>query len=790
MGFYSIFAFYRRYPFVGLVIFLLAGTGIAAFSACIIVPAVLMILCFIGILVFKSDQMTIILWLLQFLFLGWINYSFQSTGIEYVNGTINAFARSTVEFSGIVEENRPIDQKSRLLIRNFALASPGNYYCAGINYYFYSELPVSAEIGDTLTGKGIFHVIGKKRNPGDFNFKSFYQRKNIYGRIYLDNIQPPEIQPGRSISAWQIIEACRSYIRVVFYEKIGGRAASLLQALILGDKTEIDPEVTTAFADIGVIHVLAVSGLHVGYVLIILMSISRILRIPWGWDRLAIILGLVIFVILTGAKPSVSRAALMTGLYILAPVVNRTVSISNIIGLAAFFILIIKPLSIHDLGFLLSFTAVISIVYFYQLFEKLLPVKLRISQIKNNFVKYTWALFLVSLAAQIGTLPLTIYYFHRLPVIALAANVIIVPVIGLLVALGFALLFFSWIPWIGWALGNCLWLIAEFIIGLTGLFAKIPYGAIDVSFPGLPAVLIFLAVILIAELAARTNQWPKIVIVGLLIVNIVIWKWAVEKYNLDILYLNVGQGDAIIIQFPGGETMLIDGSYRYHERDMGKMVILPATRYLGIKRFDYLVMTHPHNDHIGGLISVIESFEVSEIWDIKSSYNSRAYNTIHDLISTRDIVCKYPANGDIFRIDDQTAIQIFCPPRRQKLIGNNINNNSIVFRLIYGDMKFLFTGDLEYEGEQRLMEMNSGFRSAVLKVAHHGSITSTSPAFLDAVSPDYAVISVGAGNKFGHPSPQTLQRLEQVTEKTWRTDLDQAVWLRSDGRKIAVVEWQ
>jgi competence protein ComEC len=351
-----------------------------------------------------------------------------------------------------------------------------------IDVWFFNKNQLFCEIGDTISGVGEFQEIAAVRNPGEFDFMNYYNRQNLYGWIFADDHYVIHIDKNDAFQINKFIGAVRDKIRNYFNKYASGVAGNLLSALILGDKSDIEPSIRDSFAETGVIHVLAVSGLHVSYVLIILLLLKNMLRLPWGWDRIIVILGLCIFVIITGSKASVVRASIMAGLYILAPVVNRQVKIWNIIAAAGFIILCFSPFDLFDLGFQLSFLAVISIVFFYNWLNETLPEKIRVNNIQNSSVRFIWGLFLVSFAAQIGTIPLTSFVFGKIPVIALIANVFIVPLIGLLVGIGFAILFLSWIPGIGIALGNTAWLIAKIITSMTYYFSNLKYSSIQLTF--------------------------------------------------------------------------------------------------------------------------------------------------------------------------------------------------------------------------------------------------------------------------------------------------------------------
>ncbi len=786
----DVFNIYRARPFVWSVIALIIGILLACLSISILIPTGLVIVGAVYLLFAQSNKNILALWLIILCSFGWFQYSLELLDRNTKSKIAHTLNQQEVIYEGIVREINSVDYGFRLLVNNVQVIYDLVIYKNDIDYYVYCKDITDITTSDTISCSGSYFEFSSPRNPGEFDFRQFYHRKNIFGRIFQDDKQEILSSQNNSITFGRLTEFVRDYIRKTYTSSIGGNGAGLLQALILGDKSKIDPEIKSTFVDTGVIHVLAVSGLHVGYVLIILLFISRILRIPWGWNRLAVIVGLLFFVILTGAKPSVLRATLMTGLYILGPVVNRPVKIWNIIAAAGFFILLFTPGYLFDLGFLLSFTAVISIVYFYNLFEKILPVRLRVSSIKNKPLKYIWGLFLVSLSAQIGTLPFTAIFFNRIPIISLIANIIIVPTIGVIVALGFIILMLGWIPGIGFALGNAAWFLAEIIFTCAKLFSAVPFAYFDYSSPEISSVTLYIALLLIIILYGQKKLRKYIIITVLLAASIIVWHQALARSYLEIVITDVGQGDAIIMKLPEGKSILIDAGLRYRKRDMGRQVVLPVAKKMGIKRFNHVILSHPHNDHIGGMPSVVSAMPVDSLWDVKSNYNSRIYRELLDTLAHFKIEYYQPQRGEIHYLQDDLSLQVLYPDTNNLLGLHNINNRSIVLRLVHGKNSFLFTGDLEYEGEKMLLSFGNCLDSDLLKVAHHGSITGTTKALLELVSPEIAVISVGEGNKFKHPSRITIDRLNAAGAEVHRTDFEGAIWLRSDGEKIELVKWK
>lgn len=480
----------------------------------------------------------------------------------------------------------------------------------------------------------------------------------------------------------------------------------------------------------------------------------------------------------------------MAGAYILAPIVGRQANLWNIIALAAILILMHTPNALQDLGFIFSFTAVISIVFFYNQFQNILPEKFKNNVINNKQLKFLLSMFLVSLSAQIGTLPLSATYFHRVPIIALVANVLIVPMIGILVAIGFLILFFGWIPGLGFLLGQAAWSITVFCEWLAKVFSKVPYGSIHIPEITIKFYLTYFLIVAAIFIYFYPKYRRKGIIILLLAGNLFIWSSLVRSKTMDIIFLDVGQGDGIIIRFPGGKTMLLDAGNANEYTDYGVRAVIPTLNHLGVKRLNWVVMSHPHSDHIGGLISVIESFPVDTVWNTYIDYTSKTYKYLLKKFADQGSVIKRISKGDVYILDYQIYLKVFSPDSVFSKFTRKINNSSIMFTIIFGETSILFTGDMEKDGDSHLRMYGANLKADILKVAHHGSKTSTTQSFLDLVSPDLAVISVGLNNKFNHPSEIVIERILASGAEIHRTDLSGALWIRINRKKAWIVNWK
>ncbi|MFQ6607895.1 MAG: DNA internalization-related competence protein ComEC/Rec2 [Fidelibacterota bacterium] len=711
-----------------------------------------------------------------------------------IEANLAQFHSEVVRITGEVTEIRETERGFRYTVLIANIVNNSVEIRESVKVLLYTESDYLASVGDNINVVAEWRNISSPRNPGEFDFQKYYKQQNIWAKAFLKENEVATVTKNEEFSFSSTIYNLRMNIRDLFNKTVGGDAGKLLSALILGLREEVPGDIKQDFVDTGVIHVLAVSGLHVGYVLIIVMMLVKMLPVPWRLGKILIILLLVSYAVLSGGKASVWRATIMASLYVLAPLFYRKANLWNIISAAALILLVYNPNYLTDLGFLMSFSAVISIVFFLDQFANFLPERLQINNIRNPFFKGVWGLFLVSISAQIGTLPFTWSFFHRIPIISIVANIIIVPAIGLVVSLGFAItLLGSWLSFVGVALGNSVWLLCEFIFWLTRQLGSLTFSYLETSVPTITSILIYAGLITAIFIFCNARVRQRAIFPALVSACLIIWPWALKEKNIDIIYLDVGQGDAAVIRVPtnsGLKTILIDAGYKNWNRDMGERVVVPVLKYFGIKKIDLLVMSHPHSDHIGGVEIILKEIEVKEIWDSHGSYGSWMYARIQELAEEMDVNYRQLETGYIDSVFLPLLMTIFHPDSVYTTIEENVNNNSLVIKMSYGESDFLFVGDLEEEGDEMIVPFDTLLNSEVLKVGHHGSITSSSQSLLDAVDPDWAIVSVGEGNKFQHPSDIVMTRLEKSGAEVLRTDYEGAVWLKSDGRDIWRYDWR
>ena len=647
--------------------------------------------------------------------------------------------------------------------------------------------------GDTLIAYLRFEVPRSPRNPHEFNYYQYSLRQGIYFEGFIQHEQDVILFSSHTPTIAGVFAELRLTIKNHFSSFLSSRSAAILSALILGDKDEIESTTRQAFANTGVIHVLAVSGLHVGYVTVILVFIMGILRMPYHFQMAGVIIGLLFYVMLTGAAASVMRASVMAALVIISNLLERKADVYNLLATAAFIILMIAPQQLFDIGFQLSFLAVFSIVSLYPVFKHWLGRYLHAPQTGlKPYLLPLVDLFLVSLAAQLGTLAITVFYFHKVPVISLIANVVVVPLIGVTVATGMSLLILGALipplalPWAAMLEG-----VIDLMLWFVELCASFQWAYVKTT-----SITVYELVMLLIICFSLAILTPKQVVktwimIILLWINTNQWKALIEPPRLEMIMLDVGQGDALLIRTPQGKTVLVDAGLRFGGKDMGRDVVATYMDSRGWTTIDLLVLSHPHNDHMGGAQYLIENYEIQKVLMPDIEYESYGYNQLQLALSEREIPAEAPFAGEIDSTLKPLYFRVMAPKRYdQDAEPSNVNNTSLVMQWFYGGSSILLPGDAEKHMETDQLAFGSLMKSDVIKAPHHGSNTSSTEAYIRLVQPEFCLISLGLRNKFKHPSPMTLIKYSRIGTAVLRTDVEGAIVLKSDGASWQKVEWQ
>lgn len=631
------------------------------------------------------------------------------------------------------------------------------------------------------------------RNPGSFDYRRFLLlRHGIHATatLYRD-ADLLAIDPGGE--GWRLqdlVNPLRDSIRGSLTAHLSGPPAALLVGMLLGDKYSIPGQVAARFRSTGLAHALVISGLHVGLVALFLLTALRVLRLPDPVACCVTVVLLGLYAVVTQLQAPVVRASVMAAIVLIGRAVEHRGSVLNSLGLAAIVLMIAQPATVLTLSFQLSFAATLAIITLYPPLLAMLPASWR--EGTSRWGKLVGMPAAVSLAAQLGTAPLILHHFGQMAPISLLANLLVVPLLGLAVAQGLLLVLVTPIlPLLAPVISGGCWLSMTALLHLVELFAIVP--AIAVAQPSTTVTILVTGLIWLLTCAIYVPALRRFCCWALLLsANVWVWQRVTEAGDLQIVFLDVGQGDAAYVRLPDGRSMIVDAGMRSRRIDMGERVIVPWLRRQGVDRVDIVVASHPHADHIGGLVHLLEQIRVDHFIDAGQAYDSWTARRLHRLIEEKQIRYHAVQAGDsLANLGGAGALILHPTPafveNGESLAG--LNNGSVAMRLDYAGCRVLFTGDIEFETERSLLAWASRLQADVLKVPHHGSATSSGRYFVDAVNPALAVISVGAHNKFRHPSPRVTQRLSSVAT-VLRTDRDGAILLRVDEAGRVDVETQ
>jgi len=638
--------------------------------------------------------------------------------------------------------------------------------------------------------KGTFQQGRNIRNPGEFDYQKFLYSKGITGIINSYDSASVLIIKSDSNFLKDLVFQSRKIIDRLIHQLHNNQTAGLLRGLLLADRTEIDYETKQNFINSGVIHILAVSGLHVGYILLFFIVVFG--RFNIYLRSIFTIVGLLCFMIITGIPASVFRATLMSIILVIAFLSGRSTNLLNSIALSAVIILLVKPFEILNPGFQLSYSAVLSIALIYPVIQQMINQ----AGIKNKYLKNILLFIGVSLSAQIGTLPFTLAYFNKLSIVSLLANLFVIPLAGIIVGLAIVTLIIgSLLPSIAIYLAIVNNIVTSLMMDLVRFSGSLDFSFIRINnFSLLDSIFFYVFIsLLIYSLKVSEKFLFKLVITLLVFANIFLFSHLDDKKLLpdgllSVLMIDVGQGDSFLIKFPDGKTALIDAGVVDPYFDTGERIIIPLLDYLGIEKIDFGFVSHLDTDHYGGFASLIHNKRIKEIYRPKPDSSDKSIR-FEKFLDKHKIPKKF---YDKSKIEISNAVLYVLNNANSEYLNKlSSNDRSGMLKLVFGQTSFLFVGDAEIPAEIFYLQHYKEFLdSDVLKVGHHGSKTGSSKEFLEAVSPKISLVSAGIKNKFGHPSEIVLKRLEQLNSQILRTDSLGAVLLQSDGKEIKVINWK
>jgi competence protein ComEC len=635
-------------------------------------------------------------------------------------------------------------------------------------------------VGAHVLLRGRSEPFDSPRNPGEPDQRAIEAERGVEARLSSAHVlarladAPPTlpIEIAR-IHAWALAQ-----LRLRLAEPY----ASIVAGELWGEQGALPPELRAEFQETGTVHILVTAGLHLGVVALIVTALLRSLTVPRVTACCIAIAAIWAYAVFSGLHLPSTRAAVMITFALCAHAAGASARSWNAYGAALAALAVFWPQDIASASFALSFSCVGAILLLADELQHLLETFALPERVKEALV--------LTAATQMGTWPLTASIFLLVAPYAFLANLLVVPIVGITMMLAAAQLLLTPLAWLAQLAANAnSWLLA-WIVSAVHTIASLPHAVLYIKPPSLWAIVCYDAA-LVAAAWCWKRQGRTVALVALAIaIYLVVAPPAHRDGRLRITVLDVGQADAIVIQTPLDHTLLVDAGGRLERgtgtessaEKAGERIAVPFLRRAGANRIDALILSHPHGDHVGAAAPILrDGFSVGELADSGQQYAGFAWRDAVLTARADHVPIVHPRAGMVWRTDDGVTLA-FIGPSLPFIEGTNtINDNSIAFILQYKQFRMLFTGDAGVAAEQRFLNEGIDLRATVLKVGHHGSAYSSSSAFVAAVHPRYAIISVGRHNMFGHPAPSTIETLQGFGARIYRTDENGAVSVTTDG---------
>jgi len=638
-------------------------------------------------------------------------------------------------------------------------------------------------IGARLLVRAKRALFDAARNPGEPSLRALERERGIAWHLERPRVLAKEPPDPHDPTLW--IARTRAWASTRLHATLAEPDATILAGAMWGERGALPPDLRAEFQDTGTVHVLVTAGLHLGVVAALAVALLQGLRCGRIGASLGAIAIVWAYAAFSGAHLPSLRAATMLSFALLAHAAGREAVSWNALAAAAIVVVAMHPASVTTVSFALSFSCVAAIFAF----ATPLAGALR----RLGLPTFASGALGVSLATQLGTWPLTAATFLVIAPYAPLANVLVVPVVGVAMVVGFFALACGSVVPLAFAATNVETSLLDFIVTVVRTVGTLPGAHVVATPPPAWTIAIYdLACVAAATALARARI---IIAIGVLAgaTALCLWPPRAIVHDLVVTAIDVGQADALLVQTPSGHSYLVDAGGRLERggaragitgaaEDVGERIVAPFLIRAGIHHLDAILLSHPHGDHAGGVAPVLRAMGADGFADSGQTYGGHAYADALATARERAIPMLEPRGGDVWRTEDGVTFRFYGPTSPYISGGkNDINDNSLVFRLEYRSFRMLFTGDAGEATERRLLAARIDLRADVLKVGHHGSAYGTTPDFVRAVAPHDAIVSVGRHNLFGHPALTTLANLTAAGARIFRTDRDGAIVVRSNG---------
>jgi competence protein ComEC len=682
-------------------------------------------------------------------------------------------------------------------------------------------------IGDTIRLRGKIRLIRSFKNPGGFQYDRYMGYQKIWASTYVTAAKVTSHTPATN-GHWKGLTSLRSRVAALIDAQIQNPdVQGVLKALLLGERQAISAQLREAFSRTGIGHILAISGLHIGIVATVVFFLAGRLfgfvnLLIWrAWVKnaaaLAALVAAVAYGALAGWSPSTQRAVIMVAVFLATFWVKREQESFNTLAWAALIILIIHPPTLFTISFQLSFGAVLAIIYGLGVSARRDPFKKSTEppSLLKRLGSKALTLMMISVWANLGTLPFLMYYFNQVSTSGVFANVLIVPLMGFVVVplglLAILMVLLQATAPAAFIIKICGLILHPTLEAVTAL-ATLPFVALKTFTPGIIEISAYFVLggALFALLpqprlsdsgvaeAGRKWRWTHLALATAAMVLAVDGSyWIHQRYfskNLRATILDVGHGNAAVLEMPRGRVFLVDGGGFSDNAvfDVGQRIVAPYLWRRKIMTVETLILSHPNSDHFNGLDYIAENFNVKNLWSNNEKAPSASYAAL--MATAKDKLINLPAYEKLYgqhTINDVILEILYPPPgfneQNPRPAWRNANNNSLVVKISHGDLSLLFPGDIMKRAEKELVRLaGSDLKSNVLVAPHHGSKNSNSDLFLAQVRPEAVIISSRFSTSGRYPPKVVLNRYKGLNCRIWRTDTHGAIVLTSDGDQLLI----
>lgn len=641
-----------------------------------------------------------------------------------------------------------------------------------------------AVAGTRVLLRGRIEPFDGPRNPGEPDMAAIERERGIDAQV--QSAQMLRVLPPGKLTLRIAFAQAHAWALAQLRLRMGEPYASILAGELWGERSSLSPDLRAEFQQTGTVHILVTAGLHLGVVALFAVALLR----RAGAPRLAVAFGAMAaiwsYAAFSGMHLPSMRAATMISFGLGAYAYGASPLSWNAYGAALLGVAVFTPDDVGSASFDLSFSCVGAILLLAEPIGALLETFALPERVREALV--------LSIATQIGTWPLTAATFLLFAPYAVFANLLVVPVVGATMALAALQFALFRLPELAQAAANAdSWLLA-WIVSVVSTVSSLPGAGVPMTPAPAWSIAAYEALLVAAAALWHRGARTAALCALLLGFSTVVSAPPAIDTDLRITVLDVGQADGIVIQTPAGNVIMVDAGGRLERggvgqssaEQVGQRIVVPYLRRAGIDRIDALILSHPHGDHAGGMAPVMRSFGVTQFADGGQKYGGYAYNDALRTARTDRIPIVYPRAGAVWRTNDGVTLTFIGPSLPFIQSNNAINDNSVAFILQYKHFRMLFTGDAGVAAEERFLNEGIDLHADVLKVGHHGSAYSSSPAFIAAVHPKYAIVSVGRHNMFGHPAPSTIDTLHRFGAHVYRTDENGAVSLTTNGTAYAI----